>query len=148
MRDEKNWVKELSLPKATTMTDKAVHEGRNVKRIREILGIKQDALAMELGLSQQAVSALEQKEKIDEKILADVAKILHVPAEAIKNMTDDSATNFFNTFNDHSGFNYQCNINPLDKYIEAMEENKKLYERLLQTEREKTVLLEKMLNSK
>ena len=40
-----------------------VHQGHNVKRIREILGIKQDALAIKLGLSQQAVSQLEQKEK-------------------------------------------------------------------------------------
>lgn len=128
------------------MTEKTIHEGRNVKRIREILGIKQDALAAELGLSQQAVSALEQKEKIDDKILADVAKVLKVPSEAIRNLTDDAATNFFNTFNDNSGFNYQCNINPLEKYIDAMEENKKLYERLLQTEREKVALLEKMLN--
>lgn len=128
------------------MTEKTIHEGRNVKRIREILGMKQDALAMELGLSQQAVSALEQKEKIDEKILEDVAKVLKVPSDAIKNLTDEAATNFFNTFNDNSGFNYNCTFNPLDKYIEAMEENKKLYERLLQTEREKVALLEKMLN--
>ena len=127
------------------MTEKNIHEGRNVKRIREILGIKQDALAIELGLSQQAISALEQKEKIDEKILDDVAKILKVPSDAIKNLTDDAATNFFNTFNDHSGFNYQCTFNPLEKYVEAIEENKKLYERLLQTEREKVALLEKML---
>ncbi len=29
--------------------EKTIHEGRNVKRIRETLGIKQDALAIELG---------------------------------------------------------------------------------------------------
>jgi transcriptional regulator with XRE-family HTH domain len=130
------------------MTEKTIHEGRNVKRIREILGIKQDALAMELGLSQQAISTLEQKEKIDDKILNDVAKVLKVPADAIKNMTDEAATNFINTFNDQSGFNYQCTFNPLDKYVEAMEENKKLYERLLKTEREKVALLEKILERK
>ena len=44
---------------------KTVHEGKNIKRIREILGIKQDALAIELGLSQQAISQLEQKETLD-----------------------------------------------------------------------------------
>lgn len=32
----------------TTMPDKKIHEGRNVKRLREMLGIKQDALAHEL----------------------------------------------------------------------------------------------------
>lgn len=135
------------------MTEKTIHEGRNVKRIREILGIKQDALAIDLGLSQQAISALEQKEKIDEKLLNDVSKVLKVPIEAIKNMTDDSAANFINTFNDQSINNgplgnFQCTFNPLEKYVEAMEENKKLYERLLQTEREKVALLEKVMASK
>jgi transcriptional regulator with XRE-family HTH domain len=131
------------------MTEKTIHEGRNVKRIREILGIKQDALALELGLSQQAISALEQKEKIDEKILDDVAKILKVPSDAIKNMTDDAAANFINTFYDNSsGPYYQCTINPIDKLIEVFEENKRLYERLLQAEREKVGLLEKMADTK
>lgn len=31
------------------MTDKKIHEGRNVKRFREMLGIKQEALAFNLG---------------------------------------------------------------------------------------------------
>ncbi len=132
------------------MTEKTIHEGRNVKRIREILGIKQDALAVELGLSQQAVSLLEQKEALDEKILLDISKILKVPVEAIKNMTDDSAASFINTFYDHSVNNaplgnFQCTFNPLEKYVEAMEANKKLYERLIEVEREKVALLEKMV---
>ena len=38
--------------------------------------------------------------------------------------------------------NYQCNINPIDKWIEALDENKKLYERLLQSEKEKVELLQ------
>ncbi|MBS4065634.1 MAG: helix-turn-helix transcriptional regulator [Chitinophagaceae bacterium] len=126
------------------MTEKTIHEGRNVKRIREILGVKQDALAAELGLSQQAVSALEQKEKIDDKILEDVAKVLKVPAEAIKNMNEEATTNFFNTFNDTStgAFNnYNCTFNPIDKVVE-------LYEALLKSEREKVALLEKLLDKK
>lgn len=123
------------------MTEKTIHEGRNVKRIREILGIKQDALALELGLTQQAVSLLEQKEKIDDKILGDVAKVLKVPIDAIRNMTEDAAANFFNTFNDNSAFNYQCTFNPLNKMVE-------LYEALLKSEREKIALLEKMMEKK
>ncbi len=41
-----------------------IHQGRNVKRFREMLGIKQDALAFELGedWNQQKISLLEQKE--------------------------------------------------------------------------------------
>jgi transcriptional regulator with XRE-family HTH domain len=43
-----------------------VHEGRNVKRFREMLGIKQEALAYELGdgWSQKKISLLEQKSQI------------------------------------------------------------------------------------
>lgn len=32
-----------------SMNEKNIHEGRNVKRIREMPGIKQEALAIELG---------------------------------------------------------------------------------------------------
>jgi DNA-binding XRE family transcriptional regulator len=52
----------------------SIHEGRNVKRIREILGIKQDTLALELGLSQHAVSALKQKEVLDKDVIEKSAK--------------------------------------------------------------------------
>ena len=46
---------------------KQIHEGRNVKRFREMLGIKQDALAADLGndWNQQKISLLEQKETIE-----------------------------------------------------------------------------------
>ena len=56
--------------KHTTKNPK-IHEDRNVKRFREILGIKQDALAYELSddWNQQKVSLLEQKETIEASIL-------------------------------------------------------------------------------
>ena len=132
------------------MTEKTIHEGRNVKRIREILGIKQDALAMELGLSQQAISALEQKEALDKDMLEKVAKALKVPTEAIKSFSEETAINVISsTFNDNAAIvNNNPIFNPLDKLMEALEENKKLYERLLQTEREKVALLEKFLAEK
>jgi transcriptional regulator with XRE-family HTH domain len=125
-----------------------VHHGKNIRRIREISGVKQESLAKDLGMSQQSISQLEQKELIDEKLLIDIANALKVTTDAIKNMTDDAAMNFINTFNDNSGFNYQCTFNPLDKLIETVETNKKLYERLLETEKEKCSLLEKLLYAK
>ena len=47
--------------------EKIIHQGRNVKRFREMLGIKQEALAVELGedWNQRKVSLLEQKEVIE-----------------------------------------------------------------------------------
>jgi transcriptional regulator with XRE-family HTH domain len=133
--------------KTTGMT---VHEGKNIKRIREILGVKQEALAIDLGLTQQAVSLLEQKETIDSKILDDVAKILKVPVEAIKNFSEEAVVNNISC-NFHDSPNSASviyNFNPIDKMIEVIEENKKLYEKLLQTEREKVALLEKMAEKK
>jgi hypothetical protein len=41
--------------------------------------------------------------------------------------------------------NVKCNLNPLDKWAEAIEENKQLYERLLQSEKEKVELLQRLL---
>jgi transcriptional regulator with XRE-family HTH domain len=134
----------------TADINEKIHQGRNVKRFREMLGIKQEGLAIALGddWNQKKVSLLEQKETIEDNLLEQVAKVLKVPVEAIKNFDEEKANNFFNTFNDKSEFNYQCTFNPLDKYIEALEENKKLYERLLLTEREKNELLQKMLDEK
>jgi len=44
--------------------------------------------------------------------------------------------------------NYSPTFNPIEKWMEALEQNKQLYERLLQTEREKIELLERMLKEK
>jgi transcriptional regulator with XRE-family HTH domain len=131
-------------------TDKSntVHEGKNVKRIREILGVKQESLASELGLNQQKISLLEQKETIEPDVLQEIADALKVPVEAIRNFSDEAANNFFNTFHDQSNFNYHCTFNPLEKYIEAMEANKQLYERLLQSEREKVEMLQRLLEER
>lgn len=127
------------------MDTHTIHHGRNVKRIREILGIKQDVLATSLGLSQQAVSQLEHKEIIDAPVLEKVSKALGVPEEAIKNFTDEAAINIVaNTINNHDQstvVNYYPTFNPIDKIVE-------LYERMLVIEREKNELLQKLLNSK
>lgn len=110
--------------------------------------MKQETLANKLGMTQQSISQLEQKELVDSKFLLDVANAMNVSTEVIEKMTEDAANNFINTFNDSSGFNYQCNFNPLEKYITAVEENKKLYEALLKAEREKYDLLKEKYSTK
>lgn len=126
---------------------KTIHQGRNIKRFREMLGIKQDALAYELGddWNQKKVSLLESKETIEPDILEQVAKILKVPADAIKNFDEEKAFNIIsNTFtsNDTStlnAINPYCTFNPIDKVME-------LFERLLASEKEKTDLMKEILN--
>jgi len=128
------------------------HIGRKISRIRELRGMKQEALAIELGVSQQSISLIEQSETIEDEKLEQVAKVLGVTKEAIENFSEELAINYFNTFNDNSFSNSQgtfhpnnCTFNPLDKLVEAYEENKKLYERLLEAEKEKIAYLEKLM---
>ncbi len=95
------------------MQDKKIHQGRNIKRFREMLGIKQEALAYDLDCSQQKMSILEQKETIEKDILEKIAGILKVPVEAIENMDDEQAINIIaNTFHESSAFAYTANIKP------------------------------------
>ena len=52
---------------------KPKHIGRNISRIRELKGIKQEALAFEIGVSQQSVSNIEASENIDDEKLIEIA---------------------------------------------------------------------------
>ncbi len=136
-------------------TAKPYHIGRKISRIRELKDMKQEALAQALGTNQQAVSVIENSETIDEEKLEAVAKALGVTVEAIKNFSEEAVFNYFNNIydNDFSHSNgaiqsNQCTFNALDKLIEVYEEKEKLYERLLQAEKDKNEYLEKLLNGK
>jgi transcriptional regulator with XRE-family HTH domain len=129
-----------------------IHIGRKIARIRELKGIKQETLALDLGVSQQTVSNIEKSEKIDDDVLDRIAKSLAVPAEAIKNFNEETVINIISsTLHDNAGsINNQCtlNFNPIDKWLDAIEENKRLYnekiellERLLRSELEKIELI-------
>jgi transcriptional regulator with XRE-family HTH domain len=130
-----------------TTTTKPNHIGRKIARIRELRGMKQETLAEELGISQQSVSSLEKSETLEDEKLESVAKILGVTKEGIENFSEEAIFNIIgNTYHDQSSsLNYNCSFNPLDKLVEAYEENKKLYERLVQAEKDKVAYLEKLL---
>jgi transcriptional regulator with XRE-family HTH domain len=123
-----------------------LHIGRKISKIRELRGMKQEALAAELGISQQAISKIEQSADVEDVALNKIATALGITSEAIKNFTEESIFNYFNTFNDNSGAgawstNSTFNFNPIEKLVEVFEENKKLYEQLLASEREKIEIL-------
>jgi transcriptional regulator with XRE-family HTH domain len=134
--------------------EKTIHQGRNIKRFREMLGLKQEALALELGedWSQRRISLLEQKDVIEEPLLKQIADVLKVPVEAIKNFDEEQAIhNIQNNYdsavvNAGPTINYKCNFNPFDKWAEEVAENRKLYERLLKAEKEKMELLQQLLD--
>ncbi|MET3026657.1 helix-turn-helix transcriptional regulator [Flavobacterium sp. UW10123] len=135
----------------STLT-KPNHIGRKISRIRELRDMKQEALAQALGTNQQAISIMENSETIEEERLKEVAKALGVTVEAIKSFSEDNMINYFNSFHDNSinqgpmGTHNICHFNPLDKLIETFHEKEKLYERLLQAEKDKIEYLEKLLN--
>ena len=123
------------------------HIGRKISRIRELRGMKQEVLARDLGISQQAISKIEQSAEVEDSTLEKIAVALGVSPEAIKNYSDEAViNNIQNNYDNaiiHAGptVNHNCTFNPIDKLVALFEENKALYERLLASEREKAELL-------
>ena len=134
--------------------EQKIHQGRNVKRFREMLGIKQEALAYDLGedWNQKKISILEQKDVIEDSLLKQISNSLRIPVEAFQNFDEEQAINIIsNTFNDQSnGYNYypNFNINPVDKWIEALEEIKRLNSELLKAKEDHIKALEKLTKDK
>jgi transcriptional regulator with XRE-family HTH domain len=129
--------------------EKKIHEGRNVKRFREMLGIKQEALAYELGddWNQKKISLLEQKDTLEASLLRQISDALKIPVEAIQNFDEEQAVNIIsNTFTSQdtstlNAINIQPSFNPIDKMVE-------LYERMLEQQREMIEKLERLIGGK
>lgn len=137
--------------------DNKIHEGRNVKRFREMLGIKQEALAYDLGedWNQKKISLLEQKETIDAPLLQQISAALKIPVEAFQNFDEEQAVNIISnivTNNDnavmHSLYSHQPTFNPIDKVVQLYDEKIALYERMLKEKDEMMARLEKLIEGK
>lgn len=129
-------------------TIKPKHIGRNISRIRELRGMKQEALAIAIGVSQQTISNIENSETVEEDKILEISKALDVNVEVLKNFSEEAVFNIIgNTYHDNaSSLNYGCTFNPIDKLVEVFEENKTLYKALLEAEKQKVKYLEKMLD--
>ncbi|NLB49424.1 MAG: helix-turn-helix transcriptional regulator [Erysipelotrichia bacterium] len=118
------------------------HIGRNVQRVRMYFGVKQEALAADLGVSQSEISKIEQQDEIEEELLSRISDALGVSPEVIKDFDVEKAIYNINSYKDATiaegsttaVYIESQQINPLEKIIE-------LYERLLSSEREKIELL-------
>ncbi len=131
--------------------EQKIHQGRNVKRFREMLGIKQEALAFDLGddWNQKKISLLEQKEVVEDPLLKKISEVLKIPVEAFQNFDEEQAVNIIsNTFGDHS-IGYQKNdnpiFNPIEQVLKLHEEKIALYERMLKEKEEMMGRLEKLI---
>ncbi|ACU06710.1 hypothetical protein FIC_00236 [Flavobacteriaceae bacterium 3519-10] len=132
--------------------EQKIHQGRNVKRFREMLGIKQEALAFDLGdeWNQKKISLLEQKDVIEDPLLKKISEVLKIPVEAFQNFDEEAAINVIaNTFNNHDHSNPQFasvinnspTFNPIDKMVE-------LYERMLEQQKDMIEKLEKLIQDR
>lgn len=75
--------------------------GNSVRRIREIVGMKQFALAEACGWSQQQMSRIENSESISDEHLETISKALGVTPEFIKNFKEERAV--YNVVNNYDG---------------------------------------------
>ncbi len=114
--------------------------------------MKQETLAAALGMTQQNISYLEGCETLDDEKIEEIAEALGVTAEAIKNFSEEAVINIISsTLHDNAGsVNNNCtlNFNPMDKLLEVIDENKRLYERLLAAEKDKVTYLEQLVKGK
>ena len=146
------------------MEESTLSIGRKIGRIREQQKWKQERLANALGVTQQAVSKMEQAENLEDAQLERVAKALGVSVDDIKNYTEPAVTNVQNNYegsnpgaNNILVSNQNCTTinNVGDKWVEALEEIKKLNEEikklnvaLLKEKDDKIALLQQLLESK
>jgi len=142
-----------------TKEKKKVHHGHNLRLGRTWKNMTQDTLADKLGLYQTDISALEQKETIDDIMLDKIAKAMSIPKDFFTDFDLDATMNSYNVVNNdtytmsvldnatgnelnqlkNQTIENQENIyNPLDKVSE-------LYERLIM---EKDKQIEELLKQR
>ena len=96
---------------------------------------------------------------IDDKLMEEIARALKMLVEASRNFDEENAIyNISCSFSDNAVNNKAINIqhiNPVEKRMEAIAENKRLgeenkqsYERLLQSVKEKNEMLQRMLDER
>ncbi|WP_418894099.1 helix-turn-helix domain-containing protein [Limibacterium fermenti] len=126
--------------------DNVVHIGRKIERIRRLRGMTQSELANTLGVTRQAVSKMEQTEKMDDERVEEIASALGVTVEGLKKYNEETVLYCTNNFNENchvsasniGPINSVENLNhfPLEKIVE-------FYEKQLKKEREKFESLKK-----
>lgn len=131
----------------TLNSTNAAHMGRKIERVRRLRGFSQTQLGERLGISKQAVSKLEQTEKLDDEKIKKVADALEVTEDGLKNYHEERV--LYNTINFYDSSSISAsgiccnnieNLNTFDIH-QAMS----LYEKLLASERNKA---DKLRNKK
>lgn len=125
---------------------RTIHEGHNVKRFRESLGLAPAILAEVLGMgwNAEAIELLESKAMIAMPVLQKISDAMNIPVAVFQNFNNEQTmTIISNTFQDGAiayarAENIQCTYDPADKVID-------LYERMLKEKEEVIKRLEELV---
>ncbi|MBV7530418.1 MULTISPECIES: helix-turn-helix domain-containing protein [Chitinophaga] len=131
----------------TLNSTNTAHIGRKIERVRRLRGFSQTQLGERLGMSKQAVSKLEQTEKMDDDKIRKVAEALEVTEEGLKNFHEERV--LYNTINfyDSSGVSASgiCSNNIENLNTFDIHQAMSLYEKLIAGEKIKA---DKLRNKK
>lgn len=120
---------------------KPIHIGRNIEKIRRLRGLTQEDIGRDLSISKQAVSQIEQSEKIDDVRLQQIADVLGVTLDGLKNFREEGVFYHTNNFYEATTFNNSTVNSHSTVFQNPMEKIIELYEMLLKVEREKIEIL-------
>ena len=115
-----------------------LHMGRKIERIRRLRGLTQTELGTALGITKQAVSKMEQTEKIEDEKLKTIAGALGVTEEGLKNFSEEKVLYNTNNFYENCGItatNISANTENINNF--PIEKTIELFEKLLEKERQK-----------
>ncbi len=129
---------------STIKPDNKPHMGRNLQRVREIVGMKQDVMGAmtKSQYKQQTVSKWEQEETIPDDILDEFAEVLGVTSDFIKNFNEEKAVYNIQshfTLSDHSIMSSQ-HSSPVITY-EAANKIAELFEKFIASDKERLDLI-------
>lgn len=109
---------------------KRMHNGHAVRQLRVDKRLSQEEFGKLIGMTQPSVCRYEEKEKIEEDILARMAKALKVSVDFIKEMEEDKSLTFYienNTFTNSNTDNSTAVANPVESNIHITSPDKSLY---------------------
>lgn len=124
----------------TEIYTNTIHLGRKIERVRRLRGMTQSELGDMLGITKQAVSKMEQTEKIDNEKIKEVADALGVTEEGLRKFSEETVLYYTSNFYENckvsaSNIGPITNVENLNHF--SMEQAVKLFEELLKIEREK-----------
>jgi len=117
----------------------SLHIGRKIERVRKLRGMTQSELGDSLGITKQAVSKMEQSEKIEDEKIKQVADALGVTEEGLKKFNEESILYYTYNFYENSGVTAASigahNIETLNNF--PIEKTIEMFEKLLKKESDK-----------